>query len=327
MPPTPPVLEGTDISLSCHVTEGYETPAISWFKNGLPIQASDEIKIKPESLHIRNAKPIHSGEYKCRAVNSWGNTNQGTNVWIRKRTKILSEPVYLEYSTGDKAVLDCTVEVDENLRSSLSIKWYRGEELLQVSRSSLVPSENSGFGDYDEEPARFLLHHNHSLEISKMLEEDVGTYRCQASTELEPMLQSEPSQIFLPSQFPYLLVILVIVAIFLIVLLFFCIWRIRRRNQGKGYYGVKDIEKTGAKHNRSDIYYTTEDGDSVMNEQDNLPINNSTPVRTPIFTPKTIRHISNLDKSAGSVGSLLEDDEFLRRGMDEDGSFRERYAD
>ena len=62
-------------------------------------------------------------------------------------------------------------------------------------------------------------------------------------------------------------------------------------------------------------------------DSDNMPLNNSTPSATPIFTPKTIRHLANMDKSAGSVGSLLEDDEFLKRGMDEDGSFRERYAD
>jgi hypothetical protein len=49
--------------------------------------------------------------------------------------------------------------------------------------------------------------------------------------------------------------------------------------------------------------------------------------KTPIFTPKTIRRLARVDKSIGSIGSLLDDDEYLDKGYDEDGSFRERYAE
>ena len=96
---------------------------------------------------------------------------------------------------------------------------------------------------------------------------------------------------------------------------------------GKGYYGM-DIED-GGKHNKSDIYYTTEDAESIMNEMDNTFINDCqyTQAKTPIFTPKTIRHLARVDKSIGSIGSLLDDDDFLDKGYHEDGSFRERYAE
>ena len=85
----------------------------------------------------------------------------------------------------------------------------------------------------------------------------------------------------------------------------------------------------GGKHNKSDIYYTTEDAESIMNEMDNTYTNESqyTQAKTPIFTPKTIRHLARVDKSIGSIGSLLEDDDFLDKGYQEDGSFRERYAE
>ena len=95
---------------------------------------------------------------------------------------------------------------------------------------------------------------------------------------------------------------------------------------GKGYYGM-DFED-GGRHNKSDIYYTTEDAESIMNEMDDtLKDEQKGQEKTPIFTQmqKTIQHSAE-NKSAGSVGSLLEDD-FMDQGFDEDGSFRERYAE
>ena len=322
-----PRLEGSEVNIPCEVLEGYETPEISWFKNGLPVEEGEGVEVKSDRLRIVSAKPIHSGEYNCKAVNSWGSTNVGTEVLIRKKTKILSEPMYMEFADGNMAMIDCNVDVDENLKDSLVVDWYRDNKILQVDHPSSMEAETRFYDDYDAEPARYIKHPNNTLEIKNMEKDDVGFYECRASTLLEKVLKSESSQIYLPSDFPWIIIVLVFIAVILMTILFYCIWRIRKRNKGKGYYGVKDIEKNGGKHNKSDIYYTTEDGDSIMNEQDNMPLNNSTPSRTPIFTPKTIRHLANMDKSAGSVGSLLEDDEFLKRGMDEDGSFRERYAD
>jgi len=85
------------------------------------------------------------------------------------------------------------------------------------------------------------------------------------------------------------------------------------------------MDPENLKHNKSDIYYTTDDTDSIMQETDTSGVDDmdNTASKTPIFTPKTLRHLS--ENSGGSLGSLLEDDEFLNRGMNEDGSFRERY--
>ena len=105
-------------------------------------------------------------------------------------------------------------------------------------------------------------------------------------------------------------------------MLVFLVCYCRRRKTGKGSYGM-DLED-GGNHNKSDIYYTTGDAESIMNEMDDTSKNTEkNQERTPIFTPKTAKH---LEKSAGSVGSLLEDD-FMDQGFDEDGSFMERYAD
>jgi hypothetical protein len=351
--PVPPLLEGEDVTLHCQLTAGYPPPLIAWFKDGVPID-EDLVEVNGDTLVIRESQAAqHSGDYACRAANAWGRASVQLGVKVRRRTQIVSPAVSVEYVAGSSVVLDCTVDVDANLMGSLEVEWWKGEHRLDdlvpaledfhvgetaprdeaasaeslVSRSLVQLAEGE---EEEEEGPRLMLLPNASLRISRLQQEDLGYYSCRVKTELEADgLRSEVSQIYIASSFPFWILILVL-CILLILLLAICLAvRLRRRTRGKGYYGVTDIEKTGGKHNKSDIYYTTEDGDSVMNEQDNLPLNTSTPSqpRTPIFTPKTRRHLANVDKAAGSVGSLLEDDEFLRRGMDEDGSFRERYAD
>ena len=340
--PVPPLLEGEDVTIRCLLAAGYPPPRIAWFKDGVVID-EDLVKVDGDSVAISEAQAArHSGDYTCRASNAWGSDIQEVGVQIRRRTQIVSQPVTVEYAAGQPVVLDCAVDVDASLRGSLQVEWWKGEHRLDlvtsledfhVGESELLVSRSlvqQAEPVEDEEGPRIVLLPNASLKISRLQQEDLGYYSCRVLTELEGAgLRSEFSQIYVASSFPFWILI-VILCVLIILLLGVCFaLRLRRRTRGKGYYGVKDIEKSGTKHNKSDIYYTTEDGDSVMNEQDNLPLNTSTPTqaRTPIFTPKTIRHLANMDKATGSVGSLLEDDEFLRRGMDEDGSFRERYAD
>ena len=88
---------------------------------------------------------------------------------------------------------------------------------------------------------------------------------------------------------------------------------------------MDDMEASDKKHDMSDIYYTTQDSDSVMQETDQVHRDIYSPRQAPVFTPKSIRLLSRIEQSSGSVGSLLSNDDFLNKGMEEDGSFRERY--
>jgi len=348
------LLEGEDLELVCNVTAGYESPEISWYKGGLPLNtqessnAGDTITVQQSSLFISNAVKQNTDEYVCIAMNPWGSVNSSTRVQVRQRSRIVVEPEDVKFVDGEEAMLDCKVHTDAHMLESLTVQWYKNDQLIPVKPSesevdvSRIESY-SDYNDYDEanvnddsqqEPqqSRYQVFQNHTLLITKMESADVGRYKCVASTKLDSPVISRESEIYLPNELPIWLLVLGLLIVCALLLLCCLLRMVRRRRKGKGYYGVKDIEISGGRHNKSDIYYTTEqeDGDSIMNEQDNLPLNTSTPAtRTPIFTPKTVRHLANMNKSGGSVGSLslLEDDEFLRRGMDEDGSFRERYTD
>ena len=167
---------------------------------------------------------------------------------------------------------------------------------------------------------------NSSLLICGLGPEDVGSYHCEVNTSLGEVVRSQPSSVYLTAPFPWWVVIIALgVLIFILLLCLICYCK--RRRTGKGYYGM-DIEDgiNGAVHNKSDIYYTTEDNESIMDEMDQSMLEKQNG-KTPIFTPKTIRRLARVDKSIGSIGSLLDDDEYLDKGYDEDGSFRERYAE
>merc|ERR1712173_506273 len=151
--------------------------------------------------------------------------------------------------------------------------------------------------------SKFVLS-DHSLLLCNPTKEDIGSYSCLVSSRLEQSIASQ--------------------AAVLCICIFVLCWRKKRRS-GKGFYNPMDPENM--KHNKSDIYYTTEDADSIMHEVDTScsDLMEGNAPKTPIFTPKTLRHLSS--SGTGSASSLLEDDEFLKRGMNEDGSFRERYAE
>lgn len=341
----PEQIEGSgDVRIACEVLEGYGTPTINWFKDGLPVEPSSTVLVDHNVLTLKDTRPDMSGEYTCQVVNPWGKDRRGVQVWIRQKTKILTEPVYVAYSSGTSVQLNCNIQVDPSLLDTLVIEWFRGTELLSpvMHFADMPPDEGAMEDDYDYASTndnRYTMYENYTLDIKDLSREDVGLYKCAASTALEPAgsLRSQSSEIYIKSEFPFWIIILICLIALVLCVIAFIIYRIRRRSKGKGYYGVKDIEQNGGaaatpKHNKSDIYYTTEDSDSIMLEQDNVPFKEvsnggrNLPAKPPMFTPKTLRNLAAMDKSTGSCGSLLDDD-FLKRGMDEDGSFRERYAD
>ena len=90
--------------------------------------------------------------------------------------------------------------------------------------------------------------------------------------------------------------------------------------KGEGYYCVDDMEVNDKK-----VESTTHDSDSIMQETDHPKTDLDITQHNTMFTPRSVHLLSRIDKAGGPVGSLLSDDEFLNRGMEEGGSFRQHY--
>ena len=257
---------------------------------------------------------------------------------VSSRTSIVSAPVYIELSSlptdGSSVVFPCDVDIDQVLGSDFEVAWYKDSEALSpgLLEPALAITEAEVAEVAEDECAKaggehhWYLLTNSSLMVCGLGPGDVGSYHCEVNTSLGEVVRSSYSSVYLTAPFPWW-IILIALCLLILLLLLCVVCYCKRRNMGKGYYGM-DIEDgiNGGNHNKSDIYYTTEDNESIMDEMDQSMLEKQNG-KTPIFTPKTIRRLARVDKSIGSIGSLLDDDEYLDKGYDEDGSFRERYAE
>ena len=331
VPPSQHLLEGQTVSLPCVLTQGVPSPRVSWYQDGEEVDRSRVWVKEDNTLVLGPVTTTDIGEFICKASNSEGADSIRVEVHVSPKTKVVSPPldVNLEAQSGVDVFFPCDVSVDEIM--NYEVVWYKDEEELEVYRipaPRIMPGETSKWTEEVEAPCedrehRFYLMTNNSLAVCGLQHSDLGSYHCQVSTDLEQSIRSSYSSVYISQTFPWWILI-IIVSVLLLAIILCVVCYCRRKKQGKGYYGM-DVED-GAVNNRSDIYYTTEDNESIMDEVDQSMLEKQNG-KTPIFTPRTIRRLARVDKSIGSIGSLLDDDEYLDKGYDEDGSFRERYAE
>jgi hypothetical protein len=204
---------------------------------------------------------------------------------------------------------------------------------------------------------RIYVHHNSSLVILNSTEEDVGEYSCRVSTGVGLPLTVTHSYSREMDWMWLIILIAIIIAILVLVLCILCIICCRKRATKAGTYDVHPDEEDGgrqkknSKHNQSDIQYSINDeiegilpdGNHVKIEPSGKKVKKPKP-GGPIFRPKSSKgskgksytgiptHSNGTSNGirgniSGSENSLLDEDAWLGKGMDEDGSFREgRYA-
>ena len=291
----------------------------------LSVRRRTQLAIQPQDLEFTNGK---EAIFQCVAV----------------ADPTLQQDLSVIWHHNDKEVpVDCAYLCQDGVTCLQAEKICDGENNCPIHEGGNGGEDEEtcdmGSGEYDEDDAvgqdtspcdlgtgsKFVLS-DHSLLLCNPTKEDIGEYSCMVSSRLEESIKSEAASLYIRTEFPWWIIFLLfaILTLLLCICIFVFCWRKKRRS-GKGFYNPMDPENM--KHNKSDIYYTTEDADSIMHEVDTScsDLMDGNAPKTPIFTPKTLRHLSS--SGTGSASSLLEDDEFLKRGMNEDGSFRERYAE
>jgi len=347
-------LEGEKVSLGCRLSQVIvPEPQVFWYKDGQQVTPNIALVDKENTLIIPQAEIHHTGNYICKAQNSEGSTSQTIYLNVQPRSSVRSTGVSLELKEGEAIILDCDAMVAPGLKNGLQIDWLKDRESLGLGLDNSLqiggPSETLTVElEEEEDPchggqddtSQYHLLPNSSLKICSANLTDVGTYQCQLTTELERSVLGPENFIFTVTNFPWWILFLLVSLFLLLVLLVCMAWQCRKRKTGKGYYGM-DVEGV---HNKSDIYYTIEKTTRKMQDMDasapggllnqmeakiegDLADVSTQKTESPIFTPKTMKELSDVDISACSLGSLIGEDSFLDRGMDEDGSLHERYAD
>lgn len=232
------------------------------------------------------------------------------------------------FQVGQDVTFDCEAQVDQRLRNTFKVEWFFNDNKLDDIRIAdpddyeNVEYENA---DYEEDPSnttKYFRVGTSSLGIKSPTMDDVGTYRCQITTGVEPPFVLEAGLYSEADQGWIYIVIIAIICFLILLLLIMCIVCVRKRSRRKGRYGVKDVAD-GKRKNRSDIQYSIDDDTESLHKE--------LEGETPIIKPSSHRRNGNLDNNGdlkGSENSLLnmtDEDLWLRKGMDEDGSFRQVY--
>ncbi|XP_052456038.1 neural cell adhesion molecule L1-like protein isoform X4 [Carassius gibelio] len=151
---------GADVVIKC-VVKGNPQPIVVWTVNSRPLNevpTSNRKVLKDGTISIHNAKPENSAVYQCEATNRHGTILVNANIMIRNIQPMILTENNRQYMSvdGKGVVMHCKV-----FSSPVSsITW------------SKTDSANSVEGE------RFSVYKNGSLEIHKVMKEDMGEYSC-----------------------------------------------------------------------------------------------------------------------------------------------------
>ena len=297
-------MEGSNITLSCTILQGYPLPGITWYKDG------HSLSMNTTTLHIPSAQKYHSGDYTCQAKNSQGVDSTIIPLRVRRKPGVLGQPVryQLEEVVGTGVIFNCEIDMEQDRQDYLEIRWYKGEVRLNISTHTNHTTARAALTNYRESDLVMLP--NSSLLISGVQESDLGHYSCQVITRLGPGVRSEVGEIFSKeSELIPVIIILVVILGITVLLLGICL-----TCHQKGFYGVdsaKALEKATiiTKVNRFPTHLST----SPI-KKSNLPLK------------MQMTQLSGINSPVCSLGSLSSFEELLDSGMGEDGSFRGNYS-
>merc|ERR1719347_1678681 len=279
----------------------------------------EEVTIN-NTLRLEHADKEDSGVYVCTAESTAVPANQTTELNIRTRSKIISQAVQEVFVADREVTFDCLYQVDPALLGGLHVTCFKDGEDLHVIQApepppvigeshSTIPVLESPCASYDPaiDPRLYMLA-NSSLRICGVTESDIGEYYCAINTDFEQIITSNTSYLYIPNTLIIWIIIIVIIIVFLLLIIILALCVYRRRNRGKGFYGM-NLEE-GGNTSKSDIYYTTEgDEESTNDEKDDKDTEVAKKHgNIPVITPNIIEHLAKVNKSDDQNDSLLEDD-------------------
>ncbi|KAL1281308.1 hypothetical protein QQF64_000111 [Cirrhinus molitorella] len=138
--PSGEIVEGDSVTLNCS-SDSNPPAEISWFKGGTFVGSG-------RIYSISNISSDHSGEYKCKSINTYGKKYSDTvtlNIIHPTRSISVSISPSGEIVEGDSVTLNCSS--DSNPPANIS--WFKGktfvgsERIYSISKTALITVENT----------------------------------------------------------------------------------------------------------------------------------------------------------------------------------------
>ncbi|XP_078677374.1 neuronal cell adhesion molecule-like isoform X5 [Branchiostoma floridae x Branchiostoma belcheri] len=152
-------VQDQDAQLDC-LSFGSPKPEITWYKEEL--LAGDRYQVLSNgTLVITTVSTEDDGQYKCMAINRFGEEALQAELSVKRKTSIATPPLALEVKAGNEAQFVCMVDHDPDLE--LTIIWLRnGTPVKPGSRINMAVLG--------------------TLVIKDTIGSDSGLYTCLAST-------------------------------------------------------------------------------------------------------------------------------------------------
>ncbi|KAK7474746.1 hypothetical protein BaRGS_00034039 [Batillaria attramentaria] len=148
-----------DVTLVCEA-DANPNPEIQWYRNGIPIEKTPEAKnrkLQGNALVFTNLSQSDSQVLQCNASNIHG------YLWADIYLQVVAEAPSIQTEPGDKKVAeetDVTIPCKVEGKPKPTVKWYKGDQLLDGNRYEILPS-----GD---------------LVVKSARKKDGGLYSCRA---------------------------------------------------------------------------------------------------------------------------------------------------
>ncbi|CAH2316366.1 neural cell adhesion molecule L1 isoform X1 [Pelobates cultripes] len=163
------VVENADVWMDCRVF-GAPVPAISWqdeMKTNVLIDQRFALETNG-TLTISEVQKDDMGLYTCFATNIKGSANISAILNVKNATQIITPPNDQRVRKGWKAIFECKALFDSTLDNT-RVEWKKDETEIN---------------DPDDSD-KYFIDVNYTLSITNVQEDDHGTYKCVARTDLD----------------------------------------------------------------------------------------------------------------------------------------------
>ncbi|XP_029923853.1 roundabout homolog 1 [Myripristis murdjan] len=156
------VAEGEMAVLNCGPPVGHPEPHVTWRKDGLPINTTDQhYTVLSGKLIIAPAERNHSGVYVCVASNTVGvRESRAARLSVLAKPVLMLKPENVSVRTGESAQFYCQAKGDP----PPAVEWSREQGPLPNGR--------------------YLVNPDQTLEIHYVTAQDAGKYTCTAVNDV-----------------------------------------------------------------------------------------------------------------------------------------------
>ncbi|EEB13645.1 protein CEPU-1 precursor, putative [Pediculus humanus corporis] len=155
--------KGESLTLACEAT-GYPVPKVFWVRRGRKHFPNGHERMEGTSITFEEVNRKYSGIYECEASNDFGTVRKAVEIHVHYPPEIEIEEETVTTAVGLQPEITCTVHAEPKA----NVTWYKNGDI--VTKKSQISTT--------------VVNNKYTLQITKMNEDDFGSYTCHAKNEL-----------------------------------------------------------------------------------------------------------------------------------------------